>query len=232
MLAHRLRRWPNIVPTLAERLVFAGRGCVWDAVYIIAQQTKIICMTSVQRRPNGFDVGQTLYKWYTNVLCLPEGCPHSGWFIIIRGGPQRFYSFFIQFDPLAFWCVLIPSAYENLGDGGLILRPPFIIHNTRYSLCYQMDRRPRRATHVTESPWRPQIIKPVARNVPVNSPFVPLLSVMGFWMDTCLGHCSAFYQLFSLTAKLFNLNFYPLEVVSRWRDLQLQVSTNSLYLTK
>ena len=28
----------------------------------------------------------------------------------------------------------------------------------------------------------------------------------------------------SLTAKLFNLNFQPLEVVSRWRDPQLQVS--------
>ena len=24
MLAHRLRHWPNIVPTLGERLVFAG----------------------------------------------------------------------------------------------------------------------------------------------------------------------------------------------------------------
>ena len=24
MLAHRLRRWPNIVPTLGKRLVFAG----------------------------------------------------------------------------------------------------------------------------------------------------------------------------------------------------------------
>ena len=27
-----------------------------------------------------------------------------------------------------------------------------------------------------------------------------------------------------LTAKLFNLNFYPPKVVSRWRDPQLQVS--------
>ena len=27
-----------------------------------------------------------------------------------------------------------------------------------------------------------------------------------------------------LTAELFNWNFYPLEVVSRWRDPQLQVS--------
>ena len=27
-----------------------------------------------------------------------------------------------------------------------------------------------------------------------------------------------------LTAKLFNLNFHPLEIVYRWRDPQLQVS--------
>ena len=35
-----------------------------------------------------------------------------------------------------------------------------------------------------------------------------------------------------LTANLFNLNFHPLEVVSRWRDPQLQVSENSSDLTK
>ena len=35
-----------------------------------------------------------------------------------------------------------------------------------------------------------------------------------------------------LTAKLFNLNFHPLEVVSRWLDLQLQVSENYSDLTK
>ena len=35
-----------------------------------------------------------------------------------------------------------------------------------------------------------------------------------------------------LTAKSFNLNFHPLEVVSRWRDPQLQVSENSSDLTK
>ena len=34
------------------------------------------------------------------------------------------------------------------------------------------------------------------------------------------------------TAKLFNLNFHPLEVVSRWRDPQLQVSENYSDLTK
>ena len=35
-----------------------------------------------------------------------------------------------------------------------------------------------------------------------------------------------------LTAKLFNLNFRSLEVVSRWRDPQLQVSENYSDLTK
>ena len=29
-----------------------------------------------------------------------------------------------------------------------------------------------------------------------------------------------------LTAKLFNFNFHPLEVVSRWRDPKLQASEN------
>ena len=35
-----------------------------------------------------------------------------------------------------------------------------------------------------------------------------------------------------LTAKLFNLNFHPLEVVSRWGDPQLQVSENYSDLKK
>ena len=34
------------------------------------------------------------------------------------------------------------------------------------------------------------------------------------------------------TAKLFNLNFHPLKVVSRWRDPQVQVSENYSDLTK
>ena len=29
-----------------------------------------ICLTFVQRRPNVFDIGPTLYKCYTNVLCV------------------------------------------------------------------------------------------------------------------------------------------------------------------
>ena len=39
------------------------------------------------------------------------------------------------------------------------------------------------------------------------------------------------YHLNPLTAKLFNLNFHPPEVVSRWRDPQLQVSENYSDLT-
>ena len=39
-------------------------------------------------------------------------------------------------------------------------------------------------------------------------------------------------NLIYLTAKLFNRNFYPLEVVSRRRDPQLQVSENYSDLTK
>ena len=39
-------------------------------------------------------------------------------------------------------------------------------------------------------------------------------------------------RLNPLTAKLFNLNFYPLEAVSRWRDPQLQVLENYSDFTK
>ena len=34
------------------------------------QQTQDICITFIQRWPNVFDVGPTLYKCYRNVLCL------------------------------------------------------------------------------------------------------------------------------------------------------------------
>ena len=41
-----------------------------------SQLTQNICITFVQRRPNVFDVGPTLYKCYTKVLCLP-GCLYT-----------------------------------------------------------------------------------------------------------------------------------------------------------
>ena len=36
----------------------------------LTQQTQNICITFIQRRPNVFDVGPTLHKCYTNVLCF------------------------------------------------------------------------------------------------------------------------------------------------------------------
>ena len=38
--------------------------------HLVTQQTQNICITFIQRRPNVFDVGPTLHKCYTNVLCL------------------------------------------------------------------------------------------------------------------------------------------------------------------
>ena len=37
----------------------------------IPRKHKKNCITFVQRRRNGFDVGPALYRCYTNVLCLP-----------------------------------------------------------------------------------------------------------------------------------------------------------------
>ena len=37
---------------------------------VVSQQTQNICITFVQRRPNVFDFGPTLYKCYTIFLCL------------------------------------------------------------------------------------------------------------------------------------------------------------------
>ena len=45
-------------------------------------------------------------------------------------------------------------------------------------------------------------------------------------------YTKVFQRFNPLTAKLFNLNFNPLEVVSRSRDPQLQVSENYSDLTK
>ena len=48
--------------------------------------------------------------------------------------------------------------------------------------------------------------------------------------NSCTGICNQ--DLNPLTAKLFNLNFHRLEVVSRSRDPQLQMSDNYSDLTK
>ena len=62
MLGQRLRRWPNIEPTLDKV------QCLRES--IPAQQTQNICNTFIQRRPNVFDVGPTLHKVIQMFLCL------------------------------------------------------------------------------------------------------------------------------------------------------------------
>ena len=42
---------------------------------VTSQQSQNICIAFIQRRPDVFDVGQTLYKCYTNVLSL---CHYNG----------------------------------------------------------------------------------------------------------------------------------------------------------
>ena len=42
----------------------------WPTVVILLPSKQNICRPFVQRRPNVFDVGPTLYKCYTTVLCL------------------------------------------------------------------------------------------------------------------------------------------------------------------
>ena len=50
-----------INPVLVARLI---------NVILPSQQTQNTCITFVQRRPNVFDVGPTLYKCYTSIICL------------------------------------------------------------------------------------------------------------------------------------------------------------------
>ena len=42
--------------------------------YLSSQLAQNICITFVQRRPSVFDVGPTLYKYHTKVLCLLGYC--------------------------------------------------------------------------------------------------------------------------------------------------------------
>ena len=46
------------------------RATVQEIITGLPQQTQNICITFVQRRANVVDVGPTLHKCYTNVLCL------------------------------------------------------------------------------------------------------------------------------------------------------------------
>ena len=51
MLAQRLRRWPNINPALAQRLVFAGK-CVHDSLTCITNGNNLPEPTDTRRSQN------------------------------------------------------------------------------------------------------------------------------------------------------------------------------------
>ena len=55
MLSQRLRRWPNIEPTLNKCTMFESKSSA-------AQQTQDICIKFLQRRPNVFDFGPPLHE--------------------------------------------------------------------------------------------------------------------------------------------------------------------------
>ena len=70
-------------------------------------------------------------------------------------------------------------------------------------------------------------VGPASHWVSVASWLGQILLRYSFYLRIRTQHC-----INPLTAKLFNLNFHPLEVVSRWRDPQLQVGENYSDLTK
>ena len=67
LLGQRLRRWPNIEPTLNKCTMFES---------LPAQQTQDICITFIQRRPNVFDVGPTLHK-VIQLFCVYWTCQYK-----------------------------------------------------------------------------------------------------------------------------------------------------------
>ena len=79
MLGQRLRRWPNIDPTLNK--------CTMLRSPPAAQQTQDICITFIQRRPNVFDVGPTLHEVIQMFLCLPS-VNTSFWGQAVSKSPQ------------------------------------------------------------------------------------------------------------------------------------------------
>ena len=67
-----------------------------------AQQTKNICITLIQCWTNVFDVGPTLYKCYTNVLCLlGEGCTIENLAVNFR----QFFCDLLKNKKIRFCCI-------------------------------------------------------------------------------------------------------------------------------
>ena len=80
------------------------------AVTLQSQQTQNICIPFVQRRPNVLDVGPTLYKCYTNVLCLLR-CKLVYMIVFAGGGGGGGFSVGLcRYLPLIFDRIMIQPA--------------------------------------------------------------------------------------------------------------------------
>ena len=80
--AQRLRRWSSVVQMLCKCFVFAGLRLAGGDFPPPHQQA---------RRPNVFDVGRTLYKFYTNVLCLLALDFPAVWICCLDSGDIQFW---------------------------------------------------------------------------------------------------------------------------------------------
>ena len=66
-------KWVNWLRSIIKRRYIANsfeRRYLANSFAIPAQQAQNVCITFIQRRPNVFEIGPTLYKSYTNVVCL------------------------------------------------------------------------------------------------------------------------------------------------------------------
>ena len=106
MLVHPLRRWSNINPRSAEKssnlqLPTAGEYYCKNLhdvfIKMTTQWPKNICITFIQHRPNVFDVGPTLYKCYTDVLCLLGTECLTPYFSMISSSSYYYLLLFIWF---------------------------------------------------------------------------------------------------------------------------------------
>ena len=76
-------------------------------------QTQKMCITSVQRRPNVFDVGHTLYKCYINVLYL-LGYHHT----LSHTVTCDYHG--LSLDVLEYQnCYILHTSNDSMGEGGL-----------------------------------------------------------------------------------------------------------------
>ena len=75
-----------------------------------SQSTQNICIKFIQRRPNVFDVGPTLYKCYTNVLCLL-----GYWLLLILPRPRsyKYHPHFTNFASSPIDQTPLPSRYTT-----------------------------------------------------------------------------------------------------------------------